>query len=81
MAELDGKKIDLSALEEDKLWDLLAAAHTQVTSQVQEIAQRLWPKAEKLICSSGFNSIKDMIPAPPRRMPIKSKLIFQLTLE
>ena len=74
MTALDWETIDLSALEEKKLWDsdLLGAAQ----AQVQELAQCVWNKSEQLKLSAGFTAIKEMIGDPPKEMPLRSKLKF-----
>ena len=60
MAALDWEKIDLSALVDgEELWDLVSAAN----DQVQEMALAVWTQSEKLNISSGFASIKEMIPS------------------
>ena len=61
MAALEWENIYLSArVDGEELWDLLSATH----DQVQEMAHGVWTQAEKLIRSSGFASIKEMISAP-----------------
>ena len=57
---------------EEQLWELLASAR----EQVQEIAHTAWTQAGKLNFSSGFASIKEMIPAPPKDMPLRVQLKF-----
>ena len=73
MAALDWEKIDLSAItDEEQLWELLATAQ----EHVQEMAHAVWTQAGKLNSSSGFASIKEMIPAPPRNMSLLVQLKF-----
>ena len=72
MTALDWETIDLSALQDEKLWDLLGSAQ----AHVQDIAQFVWNKSEELNLSNGFTSIKEMIVAPPRAVPLRSKLNF-----
>ena len=73
MVALDWEKFDLNAfVDEDQLWELLASAR----QQVQEIAHTAWTRAGKLNRSSGFASIKEMIPAPPKDMPLRVQLKF-----
>ena len=73
MSALDWEKIDLNAIaDEEQLWELLASAR----EQVQEMAHTAWNQVGKLNHSSGFASIKEMIPAPPKDMPLCVQLQF-----
>ena len=44
MTALDWETMDLSALDDEKLWDLLGSAQ----AQVQDRAQLVWNKSEEL---------------------------------
>ena len=72
-AALDWEKIDLNAIvDEDQLWELLASAQ----EQVQEMAHTAWTQAGKLNSSSGFGSIKEMIPALCARVRLGNVIHF-----
>ena len=76
MALLDWEQIGLNTtVDEEQLWKLLAAAQ----EQVQEMAHAVWTQAGKLNRSSGFASIREMIPAPHcphSNMPLRVQLKF-----
>ena len=76
MTVLDLETIDLSALDDEKLWDLLGSAQAQVQDIAQVAAQLVWNKSEELKLSTGFTSIKEMIGDPHEAMPLTSKLNF-----
>ena len=68
MTVLNCEMLNLSALDDENLWDLLGSAQ----AQVQAIAQLVWNNWEELKLSTGFTLIKEMIDAPPRARPLRS---------
>ena len=72
MAELDWETVEIDAIREEDLWDLLTLA----AADVQEVALSVWRQLATSEVGTGYTSIEAMVADPGDTMPMRNRLKF-----